>query len=83
VIATEVWGKEHERPTGGRLDDVRRFDTIIASTDVVAADVYAATLFGMTGKDIPYIRMGAEMGLGEMDLNKVEIEQIQRRNQYA
>jgi hypothetical protein len=35
------------------------------------------TLFGMTGKDIEYIRMGAEMGLGEMDLNKVKIEQIQ------
>jgi uncharacterized protein (DUF362 family) len=63
-------------PTGGSLDDVKKMDTIIASTDVVAADAYATTLFGMTGKDIDYIRLGAEMGLGEMDLSKVKIEQI-------
>jgi len=29
-----------------------------------AADAYAATLFGLTGQDIPYVRIGAEMGLG-------------------
>ena len=34
-------------PTGGNLDDVKRLDTIIASADVVAADAYAAGLFGM------------------------------------
>ena len=63
-------------PNGGSLNDVTQLDTVIASTDVVAADAYAATLFGLTGQDIPYVRIGAEMGLGEMDLNKVKIERI-------
>jgi uncharacterized protein (DUF362 family) len=63
-------------PTGGNLDDVKKKDTLIASTDLVAADSYATTLFGMQGKDIDYIRLGAEMGLGEMDLSKVKIEEI-------
>jgi len=63
-------------PTGGNLNDVKKTDTVIASTDVVAADAYATTLFGMTGKDIDYIRYGAEMGLGEMDLTKIKIEEI-------
>ncbi len=63
-------------PTGGNLDDVKRLDTVIAGTDVVAADAYAATLFGKQGADIGYIRLGAEMGLGRMDLNAVKIEEI-------
>jgi hypothetical protein len=46
-------------------------------SDTVSVDAYATTLFGMTGQDIEYLRMGAEMGLGEMDLNKVCIERIQ------
>jgi uncharacterized protein (DUF362 family) len=63
-------------PTGGNLDDVKRLDTIIASTDVVAADAYAAGLFGMKPVDVKYIQLGAEMGLGTMDLGNVRIEEI-------
>jgi uncharacterized protein (DUF362 family) len=63
-------------PTGGNLDDVKRMDTVIASADVVAADTYAATLFGMTPEDVPYIRLGAEMGIGQSDLKAIKIEEI-------
>jgi uncharacterized protein (DUF362 family) len=63
-------------PTGGNLDDVKQTDTVIASADLVAADSYAATLFGLTGKDIDYIRFGAEMGLGQMDLGAIKVEEI-------
>jgi len=51
-------------PQGGRLEDVRITDAVIASADVVAADALAATLFGKSWRDIGYIRIGAEMGLG-------------------
>jgi uncharacterized protein (DUF362 family) len=34
-------------PTGGSLKDVKKLDTIIASTDIVAADSYATSLFGL------------------------------------
>ncbi len=64
-------------PTGGNLDDVKRTDTVIASADPVAADAYAATLFDMTGKDIGYVRLAAEMGLGEIDLGKVGVAEVQ------
>jgi uncharacterized protein (DUF362 family) len=63
-------------PTGGNLDDVKQTDTVIASADPVAADSYAATLFGLTGNDIDYIRFGAEMGLGQMDLGAIKIAEI-------
>jgi uncharacterized protein (DUF362 family) len=63
-------------PTGGNLDDVKQMDTVIASADMVAADAYAATLFGLTGQDIGYIRLGAEMGLGQMDLGAIKVEEI-------
>jgi uncharacterized protein (DUF362 family) len=60
-------------PTGGDLNDVEKLDTVIASPDIVAADSYAATLFGLTGADIPYVKAADDMGLGEMDLDKVDV----------
>lgn len=64
-------------PTGGSLDDVKQLDTVIASHDPVAADSYAATLFDLAGADVAYVKAAAEMGLGEMDLASLKIEEIQ------
>lgn len=58
-------------PQGGRLEDVRVLDTIIASADLVAADACAATLFGHRPEEIPTIVAGAKRGLGILDLTKV------------
>jgi len=63
-------------PTGGDLADVQQKDTIVASRDIVAADAYATTLFGLTGADIGYIQASADMGLGSMDLNNIDIQEI-------
>jgi uncharacterized protein (DUF362 family) len=63
-------------PTGGQLEDVYQTDTVIASADVVAADSYAATLFGLQPGDLDYVRCGAEMGLGSSDLASLRIEEI-------
>lgn len=63
-------------PTGGNLDDVKRLDTVIVSADVVAADAYAATLFGLKAADIGHIRLAGEMGLGRTDLDALKIEEI-------
>jgi uncharacterized protein (DUF362 family) len=63
-------------PTGGDLADVKQMDTVIASRDIVAADSYATTLFGLTGADIGYIRASADMGLGTMDLTSINIQEI-------
>ena len=63
-------------PTGGSLNDVQQTDTVIASHDLVAADAWAATLFGLTGADISYVKEAAEMGLGTMELDGIRIEEI-------
>jgi len=63
-------------PTGGNLDDVKQANTVIASPDIVAADSYAATLFGLQPNDLEYIRSGSAMGLGRSDLANLRIEEI-------
>jgi uncharacterized protein (DUF362 family) len=63
-------------PTGGNLDDVRLTNTVIASHDIVAADAYAATLFDLTGADVPYVKAAAEMGLGTLELDGIKIEEL-------
>jgi uncharacterized protein (DUF362 family) len=64
-------------PTGGSLGDVKLSQTVIASPDVVAADAYATTLFGLKPTDIGYIKAGAERGLGTMNLTSIKIEEFQ------
>jgi uncharacterized protein (DUF362 family) len=63
-------------PSGGNLNDVKQLDTIIASADIVAADSYAATLFGSLPEDIPYIKAAAAMGLGRSDLSNLRIDEF-------
>ncbi len=63
-------------PTGGDLNDVKLTNTVIASKDTVAVDSYGATLFGLKGEDISYIRDANDMKQGTMDLNQVNIEEV-------
>jgi uncharacterized protein (DUF362 family) len=63
-------------PSGGNLNDVKKMDTIIVSPDIVAADSYATTLFGLQPDDIAYIRAASKMGLGNSDLKSLKIEEI-------
>ena len=63
-------------PQGGSLADVRKLDTVIAGIDQVAIDSYGATLFGMKGSDLGYVRIGNERGVGRMDLHKLLIKKI-------
>jgi uncharacterized protein (DUF362 family) len=63
-------------PTGGNLNDVQKLDTLIASPDVVAADTYAASLFGVKPEQLDYIGAGVKSGIGRSDLANMKIEQI-------
>jgi uncharacterized protein (DUF362 family) len=63
-------------PSGGNLDDVQKMDTIIVSPDIVAADSYATTLFGLQPHDIEYISAASQMGLGNSDLSTLKIEEL-------
>ena len=63
-------------PQGGDPGDVRKLDTVIAGVDQVAVDSFGATLFGMKGSDLGYVRLGEKSGLGTMDLSKLRIRRI-------
>jgi uncharacterized protein (DUF362 family) len=63
-------------PTGGNLADVKQLDTVIASQDIVAADSFAATLFGLQPDDLSYVRAAAAMGLGRSDLGSLRIAEV-------
>ncbi|HLB25975.1 MAG TPA: DUF362 domain-containing protein [Nitrospirota bacterium] len=60
-------------PQGGRLQDVKVMNTVAAGTDPVAVDSYGATLFGITGRDVPHVLHAYHRGLGEIDLGKVKV----------
>ena len=63
-------------PTGGDLNDVKQTNTIIASSDIVAADSYAAGLFGIKPSELGYLVEGSQRGIGRMDLENLKIEEI-------
>jgi len=63
-------------PQGGDLRDVKVLNKVIASTDTVAADAYATTLFGMKPEEITVTVAAHKRGLGEMDLKKVRIVKV-------
>jgi uncharacterized protein (DUF362 family) len=60
-------------PQGGSLKDVRQLNHVIASADPVAADAYGATLFGLAPEDIDSTVAAYKMGLGQMDLSKINL----------
>lgn len=64
-------------PQGGNLSDVKRLDTVIAGIDQVAVDSYGATLFGMKGSDLGYVRLAYSRGIGIMNLEKLKIKKIE------
>ncbi|MDA8082391.1 MAG: DUF362 domain-containing protein [Nitrospiraceae bacterium] len=63
-------------PQGGDLKDVKRLDTVIAGIDQVAIDSYGATLFGMKGQDLGYVKLASQAGFGRMDLSRLQIRKI-------
>ena len=70
-------------PNSGTPEDVHLARQVIAGADPIAVDAYGARLFGevtgtgLSGNDVGYIRIGHEMGLGEIDLEKVAQQHIE------
>jgi uncharacterized protein (DUF362 family) len=63
-------------PQGGNLLDVKKLDTVIAGVDQVAIDSFGATLFGMQGSDLGYVKIADKRGIGTMDISKLKIRKI-------
>jgi uncharacterized protein (DUF362 family) len=63
-------------PQGGSLSDVKKMDTVIVGVDQVAVDSFGATLFGMKGSDLEYVKIADKYGLGTMDISKLKVKRI-------
>lgn len=59
-------------PTGGSLSDLRRANTLIASTDCVAADAYGCGLLGMKTEDLPYLAKAEKAGAGTTEYESLK-----------
>jgi uncharacterized protein (DUF362 family) len=54
-------------PTGGSFEDLKQTDTMIVSTDQVAADAFGASLLDRTLSDLPFISKADAVGVGTAD----------------
>ena len=58
-------------PTGGSLSDLKNTNTMIVSTDQVAADAFGASLLGRSLDDLPFIKKAETAGVGTADYQKL------------
>jgi len=59
-------------PTGGSVSDLRRANTLIASTDCVAADSYGCGLLNLALSDLPYLTKAEKAGAGTTDYESLK-----------
>jgi len=58
-------------PTGGSLSDLKQTNTMIVSTDQVAADAYGAGLLSKSVSDLPFLAMAEQAGAGTTDFQSL------------
>jgi uncharacterized protein (DUF362 family) len=66
-------------PTGGSLSDLKETNTLIVSTDQVAADAFGAGLLGRSLQELPYILKAEAAGLGTTDFESLKPVRAQVR----
>jgi len=59
-------------PTGGSVEDLRRANTLIASTDCVAADAYGCSLLNLKVSDLPYLAKAQIADAGTTDYESLK-----------
>jgi len=59
-------------PTGGSTSDLKQRNTIIVSTNQVAADSYGASLLSMKIEDLPYLTMAEKAQAGTTDYKSLK-----------
>lgn len=63
-------------PTGGNLGDVHTAQTLCASADPVAADVFGASLHDLGPDDLRSLALAEERGLGTRDLASLALREV-------
>jgi len=72
VVLDGISTMQSNGPTGGSLEDLKATNTLIVSTDQVAADAFGATLLGKTAADLVFIAKAAAAGLGTSDYESLK-----------
>ena len=55
---------------------IKEYGQLIFGTDMVAIDAYAAALFGLKPAEVGYIQRASEMGLGEINWEKLKLQKV-------
>lgn len=63
-------------PRGVSEADLAQKRSLVVSKDIVATDAASTLIFGAQPSDVGHIRIGAEMNIGEIDLEKLNISRI-------
>lgn len=63
-------------PTGGELGYVKRLDKLVVTTDVTAADAYAATLFGLEPTDLGVVKEAQKRDFGTADVERMNVSTV-------
>lgn len=63
-------------PVGGRLSDVEERRTVIASANIMHADVAAAALFGRDARQVESLQAASARRMGEIDIAKVPLRRL-------
>jgi len=63
-------------PRGTSTADLARMQSLLVSSDIVAVDAAGARMMDHDPERIAHLRIGAEMGIGEIDLDKLNIKRV-------
>jgi len=63
-------------PVGGRLSDVDLKKTVVASANIMEADVVSTDVFGADPHQIEFIQAAEERKMGNIDLKKINIRSV-------
>ncbi|MFC1555237.1 DUF362 domain-containing protein, partial [candidate division KSB1 bacterium] len=63
-------------PTGGSINDVKTFKTLVAGVDPIAVDAFGATFLDLNPAQIPYLVIGEQRGLGNINLDQINIHRV-------
>jgi len=77
VILDGITSMMTNGPTGGSLSDLKQTNTLIVSTDQVAADAFASTLLGKLPDELPYIGKAEAAGVGQADYRALKPIELQ------
>ncbi|MGC8810516.1 MAG: DUF362 domain-containing protein [bacterium] len=71
TIMDAIVGMEGNGPSG---KDLRHIGKILVSDNGVVLDALMAEMMGINPDEVDYLRLAAERGLGEININKVDIQ---------